>query len=122
MLVVIAASFALGNSMTVTGAAGWVVGGLLEFGELTPRIALVLIYFLTAVFTEMITNNAPAVLMFPIALVVSQQLGANFLPYAVAVMFAVASASFKLTQEGPQTFTKLSMELETVMHQRFSDY
>ena len=110
MLVVIAASFALGNSMTVTGAAGWVAGGLLGFGELTPWIMLVLICFLTAVFAEMITNNAAAaVLMFPIASVVSQQLGVNFLPYAVAVMFAAASASFKRTQEGPQTFTKLSI-------------
>ena len=110
MLVVIAASFALGNSMTVTGAAGWVAGGLLGFGELTPWIMLVLICFLTAVFAEMITNNAAAaVLMFPIASVVSQQLGVNFLPYAVAVMFAAVSASFKCTQEGPQTSTKLSI-------------
>jgi len=101
VLVVIAASFALGNAMTVTGAAAWVAGGLLGFGELTPWVALVLIYFLTAVFTEMITNNAAAVLMFPIALAVSQQLGVNFLPYAVAVMFA-ASASF-ITPLGYQT-------------------
>jgi len=101
VLVVIAASFALGNAMTVTGAAGWVAGGLLGFGELTPWVALVLIYLLTAVFTEMITNNAAAVLMFPIALAVSQQLGVNFLPYAVVVMFA-ASASF-ITPLGYQT-------------------
>jgi di/tricarboxylate transporter len=101
VLVVIAASFALGNAITVTGAAAWVAGGLLGFGELTPWVALVLIYFLTAVFTEMITNNAAAVLMFPIALAVSQQLGVNFLPYAVAVMFA-ASASF-ITPLGYQT-------------------
>ncbi|PFG09266.1 SLC13 family permease [Marinobacter sp. LV10MA510-1] len=101
VLVVIAASFALGNAMTVTGAAAWVAGGLLGFGELTPWVALVLIYVLTAIFTEMITNNAAAVLMFPIALAVSQQLGVNFLPYAVAVMFA-ASASF-ITPLGYQT-------------------
>ena len=101
VLVVIAASFALGNAMTVTGAAAWVAGGLLGFGGLTPWVALVLIYVLTAVFTEMITNNAAAVLMFPIALAVSQQLGVNFLPYAVVVMFA-ASASF-ITPLGYQT-------------------
>ena len=83
------------------GSAAWVAGGILGFGELTPWVALVLIYVLTAVFTEMITNNAAAVLMFPIALAVSQQLGVNFLPYAVAVMFA-ASASF-ITPLGYQT-------------------
>ncbi|WP_341582290.1 SLC13 family permease [Marinobacter metalliresistant] len=101
VLVVIAASFALGNAMTETGAAVWVANGLLGFGGLTPWVALALIYLLTAAFTEVITNNAAAVLMFPIALAVSEQLGVSFLPFAVAVMFA-ASASF-VTPLGYQT-------------------
>tara|TARA_Y100001001_G_scaffold125633_1_gene124129 strand:- start:2760 stop:4526 length:1767 start_codon:yes stop_codon:yes gene_type:complete len=101
VLVVIAASFALGNAMTETGAAVWVAGGLLGFGELTPWMALALIYLITAAFTELITNNAAAVLMFPIALAISEQLGVEFLPFAVAVMFA-ASASF-VTPLGYQT-------------------
>lgn len=101
VLVVIAASFALGNAMTGTGAAEWVAGGLLGFGEFSPWVALALIYVLTAFFTEVITNNAAAVLMFPIALALSEQLGVSFLPYAVAVMFA-ASASF-VTPLGYQT-------------------
>ncbi len=101
VLVVIAASFALGTAMSETGAAGWVAGGLLGFGGLTPWVALALVYLLTAAFTEVITNNAAAVLMFPIALAVSEQLGVNFLPFAVAVMFA-ASASF-ITPLGYQT-------------------
>ena len=101
VLVVIASSFALGAAMSETGAAQWVAGGLLDFGVLTPWLALALIYLLTAVFTEVITNNAAAVLMFPIALAVSEQLGVNFIPFAVAVMFA-ASASF-ITPLGYQT-------------------
>ncbi|MGM0767016.1 MAG: SLC13 family permease [Pseudomonadota bacterium] len=101
VLVVIASSFALGNAMTQTGAAQWVAGGLLGFGDLSPWVTLALVYLLTAVFTEVITNNAAAVLMFPIALAVSEQLGVNFLPFAVAVMFA-ASASF-ITPLGYQT-------------------
>lgn len=101
VLVVIAASFALGNAMTETGAAQWIAGGLLSFGQLTPWLALVAVYLLTAVFTEVITNNAAAVLMFPIALAVSEQLGVNVLPFAIAVMFA-ASASF-VTPLGYQT-------------------
>lgn len=101
VLVVIAASFALGNAMTETGAAQWVAGGLMGLGDLSPWLTLALIYLLTAAFTEMITNNAAAVLMFPIALAVSEQLGVNFLPFAVAVMFA-ASASF-ITPLGYQT-------------------
>ncbi|MDP4546860.1 SLC13 family permease [Marinobacter sp. MDS2] len=101
VLVVIASSFALGNAMTETGAAQWVAGGLLGFGPLTPWVALAMVYVLTALFTEVITNNAAAVLMFPIALAVSEQLGVSFLPFAVAVMFA-ASASF-ITPLGYQT-------------------
>jgi hypothetical protein len=104
VLVVIAASFALGNAMTVTGAAAWVAGGLLGFGELSPWVALALIYFLTAAFTEMITNNAAAVLMFPIALAVSQQLGVNFLPYAVAVMFCRGGFFYYATRLSNQSY------------------
>ncbi|AXS82503.1 SLC13 family permease [Marinobacter sp. Arc7-DN-1] len=101
VLVVIAASFALGNAMTETGAATWVADGLLGVGTITPWVALALIYLLTALFTELITNNAAAVLMFPIALALSEQLGVSFLPFAVTVMFA-ASASF-ITPLGYQT-------------------
>lgn len=93
VLVVIAASFALGNAMTVTGASAWVVGGVLGSVEVSPWLALVMVYALTVVFTETITNNAAAVLMFPIAVAVAEQLGVSVLPYAIAVMFA-ASASF----------------------------
>lgn len=101
VLVVIAASFALGNAMTVTGASAWVVGGVLGSVEVSPWLALVMVYALTVVFTETITNNAAAVLMFPIAVAVAEQLGVSVLPYAIAVMFA-ASASF-ITPLGYQT-------------------
>lgn len=101
VLVVVAASFALGNAMTVTGAADWIVGGLLGIGDLSPWQVLVLVYLLTVMFTELITNNAAAVLMFPIALALAQKLDVSVLPFAVAVMFA-ASASF-ITPLGYQT-------------------
>ncbi|KXS54500.1 MAG: TrkA domain-containing protein [Marinobacter sp. T13-3] len=116
VLVVIASSFALGNAMTETGTAQWIAGGLLSFGPLTPWIALAMVYALTAVFTELITNNAAAVLMFPIALAVSEQLGVNFLPFAIAVMFA-ASASF-ITPLGYQT----NLMVYGPGRYRFTDY
>jgi len=116
VLVVIAASFSLGNAMTNTGAAQWLAGSLLSLGPLTPWLALAMVYLLTAVFTEVITNNAAAVLMFPIALAVSEQLGVNFLPFAVAVMFA-ASASF-ITPLGYQT----NLMVYGPGRYRFADY
>lgn len=101
VLIVIAASFALGTAMSTTGTAQWLAQTLLGTGGMTPWMALALVYLLTALFTELITNNAAAVLMFPIALAVSDQLGVSVLPFAIAVMFA-ASASF-ITPFGYQT-------------------
>lgn len=101
VLVVIAASFALGHAMAVTGVAQWLAGGLLGLGGLSPWLALALVYLMTALFTEVITNNAAAVFMFPVAMAVADQVGANPVPFAIAVMFA-ASASF-ITPFGYQT-------------------
>ena len=101
VLVVIGASFALGKAMESSGAAAWIVEQVIPEGGLSPFMALMIIYLLTAVFTEMITNNAAAVLVFPIAIGVAEQLGVSPMPFIVAVMFA-ASASF-MTPLGYQT-------------------
>lgn len=101
VLVVIGASFALGNAMTITGASSWIVESVLRDLNMSPWHALVVVYVLTVVFTEVITNNAAAVLMYPMAMAVAEQLGVSVLPYAIAVMFA-ASASF-ITPWGYQT-------------------
>ena len=60
-----------------------------------------IIYGVTNLLTEAITNNAAAALIFPIALALSQDLNVNFLPFAIAIMIA-ASASFS-TPIGYQT-------------------
>ncbi|MGM0785489.1 MAG: SLC13 family permease [Pseudomonadota bacterium] len=101
VLIVIAAAFALGAAMAKTGAAAQIAQWLLLIDGLAPWAALALVYLMTVIFTELITNNAAAVLMFPIAMAVAEQLGVDVLPFAVAVMFA-ASASF-MTPLGYQT-------------------
>ena len=55
----------------------------------------------TALFSALATNNAAAVIMFPIALSTAENLGVSFLPFAVTIMVA-ASASFA-TPIGYQT-------------------
>jgi di/tricarboxylate transporter len=104
--------------MTQTGTAAWIASLLLGGDQVTihPWIALALIYLLTVIFTEMITNNAAAVLMFPVALAVSEQLGVSFMPFAIAIMFA-ASASF-ITPLGYQT----NLMVYGPGGYRFSDY
>jgi di/tricarboxylate transporter len=94
----------LGLALDNTGAAAWigeVVAGLL--GPLPPIAAVAAFYLITTLLTEMMSNNATAVVLTPVALVTAADLGMN--PYAllVAVMFG-ASASF-MTPVGYQTNT-----------------
>ncbi len=77
-----------------------VVGLLDGFG---PLVILAAIYVLTSVLTEMVTNNAVAILIGPIVIGVAVQLGYDPRPFIMAVMFA-ASASFA-TPIGYQTNT-----------------
>lgn len=101
VLIVIAASFGLGSALEVTGAARVMAEEMIRVAAGDPWIALVMIYGVTMLFTELITNNAAAVLVFPIAAATSTQLGVDFLPYAMTIMMA-ASASFS-TPIGYQT-------------------
>ena len=71
--------------------------------DASPLVVLVCLYFLTTILTEMVTNNAVAVIMTPIAIGLAQQMGIDARPLLVAVMFA-ASASFA-TPIGYQTNT-----------------
>lgn len=116
VLVVIAASFSLGSAMTLTGAATSIAELLIISDQISPWMALALVYLLTAVFTEVITNNAAAVLMFPIAMAVAGSLGVSYLPFVISIMFA-ASASF-ITPLGYQT----NMMVYGPGRYKFSDY
>ncbi len=68
-----------------------------------PLFMLSFIYLLTSLLTEMLSNNAVAVLITPIAIGLAQHLGVDPRAFVVAVMFA-ASASFA-TPIGYQTNT-----------------
>ena len=93
VLVTIAASFGLGAALEKTGAAQAIAESVITLAQGSPWGTLVVVYLLTMLFTELITNNAAAVLVFPIALSTSESLGVSFMPFAIAIMMA-ASASF----------------------------
>ncbi|MDN4503731.1 SLC13 family permease [Alteromonadaceae bacterium BrNp21-10] len=67
----------------------------------SPFYALLCVYILTLLLTEVVTNNAAAALMFPFAWGICNAIGAPILPFALAVAFA-ASASF-ISPYGYQT-------------------
>ena len=87
---------------------------MLELGS--PLLALALVYAVTSVLTELVTNNAVAVLMAPIAAGLAAQLGLSSRPFLVAVMFG-AFASFA---------TPIGYQTNTLVHvaggYRFTDF
>ena len=116
ILVVIGSAFAMGAAMEQSGTAAWIVNALPAQVIESPWLALIVVYLITSVFTEVITNNAAAVLVFPIAINIAEQLGVSPLPFVIAVMFA-ASASF-MTPLGYQT----NMMVMGPGGYRFTDY
>lgn len=101
LLAVIACSFALGAAIDRTGVATLVAGQLGSLGGADPFTTLVLVYVMTVVFTELLTNNAAAILVFPIGVSAAHQLGVDPMPFVMAVMMG-ASAGF-ITPIGYQT-------------------
>jgi len=101
ILLVIAASIALGGSLESTGAASIIAGEIIGVAAGSPMATLVAIFVVTTLFSAVISNLAAAVIVFPIALAASQQLDVSLLPFAVTLMMA-ASASFA-TPIGYQT-------------------
>lgn len=116
VLFTIAAAFGVGAAMETTGLAQTLALGLVGLAGTDPWTNLVMIYLATALFTAVITNNAAAVLVFPIAFAVAGDLGVSALPFAIAIMMA-ASASFA-TPIGYQT----NLMVFGPGGYRFSDY
>ncbi|RNL58836.1 SLC13 family permease [Zhongshania marina] len=101
ILLVIAASIALGGSLESTGAASVIAQQIIGLAVGSPMATLAAIFIVTTLFSAVISNLAAAVIVFPIALAASQQLDVSMLPFAVTLMMA-ASASFA-TPIGYQT-------------------
>lgn len=101
VLVTIGAASGIARAIETTGLAQEATRMLIAVAGAEPWSQLAMIYFLTMVLTELITNNAAARLMFPLAMAVAQQLDKSHVPFAVAVMIA-ASMGFA-TPFGYQT-------------------
>lgn len=94
----------IGRGLEKSGAVDSVVNALLPFlKSWHPVLVLACVYFLASALTEVITANAVAIIMTPLAMSLAQTLGLDPRGFAVAVMFA-ASASFA-TPIGYQTNT-----------------
>ena len=102
LLVLIFAMLAVGTALEHSGAVALIAAGLAPHLAILPGFLIVwALYLLTSVLTEMVSNNAVAVVITPLAIGIAAQLVMDPRPLVVAVMVA-ASASFA-TPIGYQT-------------------
>lgn len=102
VIMLLAGMLPLGLALQRTGAAQGIVDGMLGWaGQANPVLLLALLYLLTSVLTEFMSNNATAALLTPVAIVTASKLGLSPTPFLIAVTFA-ASTSFA-TPVGYQT-------------------
>ncbi len=96
----------LGIAMQKSGAAGFIAGNAVGMvGGMGPVAVLAVVYLMTSVMTDTMSNNAAAVLLAPIAISTAEQIGVDPRPFLMAITFA-ASTGFS-TPVGYQTNTMI---------------
>ena len=97
VLIVIGAALGMGRALQDTGAADGITA--LIFGAASevglgdsPHAMLLLVFLVTAIASQLITNNGAAVLMFPITMTIAQDLGTGPLPFLFTLMVAAGSS------------------------------
>ncbi|MDA3853131.1 MAG: SLC13 family permease [Bacteroidales bacterium] len=118
ILITIAAAFGLSAALLRSGAADVIAGFVINLLAKNYGVLGVLagVYLLTNLFTEVVTNNAAAALIFPIAFSAAEQLGVDHKPFMIAICIG-ASASFS-TPIGYQT----NLIVQGLGNYRFLDY
>lgn len=107
----------LGVAMEKSGLVAMMSNGLINYvGDYGPTVLLAALYLLTTLLSGIMSNNATAILIAPIAIVAAEAMGISARPLLIAVTFA-ASASF-LTPVGYQTNTMIY----GVGQYRFTDF
>ncbi len=117
ILLVAGSALAMSAAMQATGGAAFLANGLVgTFAALPPALLLSAFFLLIAVMTNLLSNNATAVLFTPIAINLAGQLGLDPVPFVFTVIFA-ANCSFA-TPVGYQT----NLLVMGPGHYRFADF
>ncbi len=116
LLLAVAGALGLGHALTETGAAALLAKQILSFGGGTPLASLACIYLATLLLSELVTNNAAAAIMFPVAMATAKSSGVSPMPFAMTLMVA-ASASL-ISPFGYQT----NLMVYGAGHYRFKDF
>lgn len=117
ILITIACAFAISKAMENSGVADLLAGYIISLShDYGAYVLLAVLFIITNIFTELITNNAAAALSFPLALSISSQLGVSPMPFFVVICMA-ASASFS-TPIGYQT----NLIVQGIGNYKFTDF
>ncbi|MFC1535582.1 SLC13 family permease [Candidatus Neomarinimicrobiota bacterium] len=97
VLLLIAAFVPVGYAMQTTGTAQYLASGILALAgywpvDLVPIVSLSLVYLATSLITNVVSNNATALVMAPIAISLASTLGVDARPFLIAVAFASSAA------------------------------
>jgi len=94
VLLIIIAMMALSTALTKTGASAWYAQTFLDlFSNMGPGYVLSGLILMTSISTHVLSNNATAILVLPIAVSSAQTLGVDPKPFIIGVCFG-ASACF----------------------------
>ena len=116
-LVLLAGMLPLADALQKTGGTELLVESLLALvGDSSPQVLMTILFFITVMFTNILSNTTSAVLIAPIAIGIAQAIGVSPYPMAIAVLFA-ASAAF-LT---PVASSVVTLVVEPG-HYRFGDF
>lgn len=117
ILITIASAFAISRAMQNSGMADAVASFVLSLSHsCPPTVLLIVMFVITNLFTELMTNNAAAALAFPISLAIAEQTGVDPMPFFVTICMA-ASSSFS-TPIGYQT----NLIVQGIGNYRFGDF
>jgi len=102
VLLAIASAFGVGRALENSGLATWISTHMIDLVSFFGPVGVIAgIFFLTSIYTEMITNNAAAAIMFPIALEAAQTL--SFDPKLLVIPMTIAASASFATPIGYQT-------------------
>ncbi|MEZ5458114.1 MAG: SLC13 family permease [Steroidobacteraceae bacterium] len=88
VILLVASSIALGQSLVSTGAADWIAKGVtLLVASLPPAVQVASFMAFAAMLTNFVSNSAAAAVGTPIAIATAAQLGSPFEPFVLAILF-----------------------------------
>lgn len=117
VLITIACALGISKAMINSGVSDFIAERIINMSyNYGPYVMLAVMFLITNISTEIITNNAAAALTFPIALSLSHQMGISPMPFFVIICVA-ASASFS-TPIGYQT----NLIVQGIGNYKFTDF